>query len=510
MLAFADWLTAHATRTPEQIALIFDDRVYTYEALAARSAQLAAWLQHERGLAPGARLAWLGFNTPDLIALLFACARIGVVLVPLNWRLSDQELASIVADAGVALAVIDNSCADRALALAAVPQVMARSPDAANPLPADHAEYRAATSFAAPERGVLLVYTSGTTGVAKGVLLSQAALCCNASNAQHMHDMTSADRVLTVLPMFHVGGLNIQTLPALACGASVILEARFDATRTLELIASARPSLTVQVPSTLGALLAHHAWATTDLSSLRACATGSTDVPLALIAALHTRQVPVIQIYGATETGPVAIYQRIAQAYSHVGSIGCAGLHTEIRLLDEAGQEVVAGTPGEIFVRGAHVAQGYWDRATQAATPFADGWFASGDIAMRDEAGFYWFKDRRKHVIISGGENIYPAELERVLAGCALLREAAVVGRADAQWGEVPVVVAVRGTAALGRAEVLALFDGQVARFKQPKDVVFVDALPRNALGKLEVQRLRELVGNEIPGGGATGNTRSD
>jgi fatty-acyl-CoA synthase len=252
--------------------------------------------------------------------------------------------------------------------------------------------------------------------------------------------------------------------------------------------------LTVQVPATLTALLTHPDWAHTDLSCLRACATGSTDVPLPLIEALHARGLPVIQIYGATETGPVAIYQRIEHAYDHAGSIGRAGLHTDIRLVDEAGNDVANGTPGEILVRGAHVALGYWDSATEQAVPFPGGYFASGDIAVRDAEGFYWFKDRRKHVIISGGENIYPAELERVLAASHLLREAAVAGRPDPHWGEVPVVVAVRHSPETGREDVLGLFAGQVARYKQPKDVVFVEALPRNAMGKVEVQRLRELV----------------
>ena len=495
MLPFADWLAAHATRTPEQVALIFEDTVHTYAALAARSARLAVWLQVECGLTPGARLAWLGFNTPDLLALLFACARVGVILVPLNWRLSDPELAAIVADAGVALAVIDDSCRARATALSGVAKVAARyRQDGMARLPQDSTAQAAVSSDAAPERGVLLVYTAGTTGRAKGALLSQDGLCHNARNAHHMHDMTRADRVLTVLPMFHVGGLNIQTLPALACGATVILEARFDAERTLALIQRECPTLMVQVPATLSALIAHKDWAHTDLTSLRACATGSTDVPVPLIAALHARHVPVIQIYGATETGPVAIYQRLEHAYSHVGSIGRAGLHTEISLVDAAGHDVAAGTPGEILVRGAHVAQGYWDSLTQTVVPFGDGCFASGDIAVRDHDGFYWFKDRRKHVIISGGENIYPAELERVLAGSALLREAAVAGRADAHWGEVPVVVAVRARPDTAREDVLRLFAGKVARFKQPKDVVFVEALPRNAMGKVEVQRLRELV----------------
>ncbi len=496
MLPFAEWLDAHAARTPDKAALIFEDDTFSYADMAARAARLAAWLQNERGLAPGARVAWLGFNTPDMLAMLFACARTGLVLLPLNWRLSDEELAAIVADAGAALAVVDRSCAERAQALAGVPLVYARERrQALSRLPDEaSAAGLAAGSFALPERGVLLIYTSGTTGRAKGALLTQDALCFNARNAQHMHAMQAEDRVLTVLPMFHVGGLNIQTLPALACGATVIVEPRFDPSRTLAAIAQLRPTLMVQVPATIAALLAHPDWSATDISSLRACATGSTDVPMPLIEALHARGLAVIQVYGATETGPVAIYQCIEHAYSHAGSIGQTGLHTEIRLVDEAGQEVANGQPGEILVRGRHVARGYWDHMAREAVPFVDGWFVSGDVAERDADGFFWFKDRRKHVIISGGENIYPAELERVLAVSGLLREAAVAGRADPHWGEVPVVVAVRASAETESEDVLRLFDGHIARYKQPKDVVFVDALPRNAMGKVEVQRLRELV----------------
>jgi fatty-acyl-CoA synthase len=496
VLPFADWLEAHAAHMPDKPALIFEDELISYAELAARSQRLAAWLQNERGLAPGARIAWLGFNTPDMLAMLFACARTGLVMVPLNWRLSDEELAEIVADAGATLAVVDRSCAERAEALAGVPLVYARERrKTLSRLPDDESDPGlAADSFAAPERGVLLVYTSGTTGRAKGALLTQDALCNNARNSQHMHDLCATDRVLTVLPMFHVGGLNIQTLPALECGATVILEARFDATRTLDAIARLRPSLTVQVPATIAALLAHPDWQRTDVSCLRACTTGSTDVPLSLIQAVHTRGVPVIQVYGATETGPVAIYQRIEHAFSHVGSIGQAGLNTEISLVDETGQDVAQGEAGEILVRGPHVALGYWDLKARQAMPFVDGWFVSGDVAVRDADGFFWFTDRRKHVIISGGENIYPAELERILAASGVLREAAVAGRPDPQWGEVPVVVAVRANAETEKEDVLKLFDGHIARYKQPKDVIFVDALPRNAMGKVEVLRLRELV----------------
>ena len=205
----------------------------------------------------------------------------------------------------------------------------------------------------------------------------------------------------------------------------------------------------------------------------------------------------MIQVYGATETGPVTIYQRPAEAYTTAGTIGRAGLHTAIRLVDGDGRDVAHGTPGEILVRGPHVARGYWDPTRAAATPFADGWFHSGDVAELGADGLYRFKDRIKHVIISGGENIYPAELERILAASSLLREAAVVARAAERWGAVPVVVAVPGSPAVTAADVLALFEGRIARYKQPREVRFVEALPRTALGKVEVARLRAWLAGE-------------
>ena len=498
MGSIAGWLTRHATFDPDRPAVVSADCTLGYAALAARVATLANWLREERGLAPGARIAWLGHNHVDLLVLLFACADTGLVLVPLNWRLTAHELDRVLDDAGAALVVVETHCATFLPELGHWPLVtcgfasgsLARMPEetrAGLPLPG-----AVSVDDRAP---LLLVYTSGTTGLPRGAALSQRALLFNALNSVHMHDLGSADRVLNVLPMFHVGGLNIQTVPALYCGATVLLAERFETATTLAWIRRAQPTLCVLVPAMIEALVAAPNWRDTDLGSLRAVATGSTDVPRAVIQYLHARGVPVIQIYGSTETGPIAIYQRIEHATSEVGSIGCAGLHTEIRLVDGDGHDVGTDEPGQILVRGPHVASGYWNARRQAVDGFADGWFASGDVATRDARGRYWFKDRIKHVIISGGENIYPAELERVLAESGLVREAAIAPRADARWGQVPVVVAVRGEQAVDAAALLAVFEGRVARYKRPREVIFVDALPRTALGKVAVATLRELVG---------------
>lgn len=489
MPGITEWIDRHAERAPDAPAIRFEAATLSYGGLAPLIARTASFLAHDLGLATGERVAFLGANCPEQLVLVLAAARAGLTFVPLNWRLAAPELAAILANAEPAVVIVEAGFADR---------VQAILPVAARCRVLSIAEAMAGSARPAPDRGgpdqaLLIVYTSGTTGQPKGAVLTQKAVACNAHNSIDMHDLKAADHVLTVLPMFHVGGLNIQTLPALSCGATVSLHRRFDPGATLAAIAADRPSLTLLVPATMQAMIAHPAWSTTDLSSLRAVATGSTDVPVPLIEAFHARGVPVVQVYGSTETGPVCLYQRIEEAFASVGSIGRAGRHSEIRLVDTAGSEVPDGIAGEILVRGENVAEGYWREPALTAAAFRDGWFHSGDVALRDTAGLYWFKDRIKNVIISGGENIYPAELERVLHAILGITEAAVVGRPDPKWGEVPVAVVALSDDSLSCEAILAAFQGQLARYKHPKDVLFVSALPRNAMGKVVVEALRRL-----------------
>ena len=344
------------------------------------------------------------------------------------------------------------------------------------------------------ELPVLLVYTSGTTGKPKGALHTQAGLAWNCVISTHAHDLNSADHVLTVLPMFHGGGLCIQTLPALHAGALVTLHRRFEASAWLRDVQLRRPTMSLMVPATLRSVLEHDDFAATDLSSLKLLNAGSSLVPVSMIAALHARDVPVCQVYGATETGPVSIYLRRDDAMRFPGSAGEAGLHVDVRLLDERGEDVAANEVGEICIRAPNLMSGYWADADNPA--FQNGWFRSGDLARRDDNGFYWVVGRSKDMIISGGENIYPAELESVLAECPDILEAAVIGRDDARWGEVAVAVVVKKPdTSLTADGVLKLFDGRLARFKHPRQVVFQNALPKTALGKVQKAELKASLG---------------
>ena len=282
---------------------------------------------------------------------------------------------------------------------------------------------------------------------------------------------------------------NIQPLPALLFGATLVLQARFNPDEAVTALAENQITLINSVPTLLQAMLSSSLWNAENFKTLRAISIGSTDVPISLIEQVHDNGIPLIQVYGATETSPVAIYQRIEHA-KLIGCIGRAGLLCDVRLCDGDGLEVSPGESGEIQVKGDNILSHYWNNQEATDAGFIDGWFRTGDVAHQDQDGFYWFDDRLKHVVISGGENIYPAELERVIREIDGVDEVSVVAKADERWGEVPVAVIV---GSVDRDTVLGSCES-LARFKRPKEVVFVEALPRNALGKIQVQEVRKLV----------------
>lgn len=476
------WLERHADHAPERIALRFGEQAIGYAELARQVASCAGALA-ACGVGRGDRVGFLGQNHPAQLTALFACARLGAMQVPLNWRLALPEWRFMLDDAGarLLLAAPDHVEAARH---AAPPGCVVLGFDgwpAGGTAPASGRE----------DDAVLLVYTSGTTGRPKAAILDQRALLFNALNALHAFALTPEDRVLTVLPLFHVGGLNIQTTPALYVGAEVILQPRFEPDRFFDSMEQDRPTLSLLVPAVMQALVEHPRWSGAGLGSLRAVGAGSSIVPLPLIEAFHAKGIPVQQVYGATETCPIAIVQTRAEALAAPGSIGRPALHAECRVVDAAGREVAAGIAGEIQVRGPSVLRGYWGR-DDGLLP--GGWFPTGDIGAVDGSGRWWFTDRLKHVIISGGENIYPAEVERILAQAPGVAECAVLGRPDPRWGEVPVAVVVPSVGFDADA-VLGFLDGRIARFKVPRAIIPVQSLPRTALGKVALAELRAIVG---------------
>ena len=470
------------------VALVFEQRTWSYAELDDWAARAAGVAWHRWGVRSGDRVAWLGGNHPGLLALLFGLARIGATLLPLNFRLAAAEWDQQLADCTPRQLVHDATWSEAARSLAARAGIPARGLEALDE------EAPPAPDHSAPGAAALLVYTSGTTGGPKAAVHTQANLLANMALAAQAQQLGPADTVLTVLPLFHVGGLNIQTTPALQLGATVTIHARFAPDTALATIAHDRPTLTVMVPAIIQAVSEHPAWTTTDLSSLKALATGSTIVPPHLIDRFVARGVPVLQVYGSTETCPIAIYTRLGGDLSREGSTGLAGLCCEAQVIDQTGREVPAGTPGEIAVRGPNVFFEYWSNADATHDALQDGWYRTGDIGLCDADGYFWVRDRKKNLIISGGENVYPAEVERVLLEHPDVSECAVIGRPDSRWDEVPIAYVIpRSGCRLEADELRAHLQAQLARYKVPRDIVFVTDLPRTALGKVQHFLLKQL-----------------
>src|ERR1700726_4325777 len=378
----SDLIARNAAFTPEKVALRHAGTSLTYAALARRIDAAARALKSVLGVGRGDRVAILSLNRPDYLVLLYACARLGAMLVPLNWRLAVAEQLFILSDAAAKVLVLENAF-DAILPVLekSVPETAVVGLDFSPPrgFPFDALLTCARGDGRNPHTDLscplLIVYTSGTTGRPKGAVLRQEALLWNGVMSQHMHDLTSGDHVLTVLPFFHVGGLNIQTTPALHHGATVTIHPRFTPEATLTAIALERPTLTVLVPATIQAVTDHPDWASIDLSSLKAVSTGSTIVPPHLIDRFVARGVPVLQVYGSTETCPIAVYTRLGGDLSRVGSTGLPGLCCEAAVIDDDGNELPPGAPGEIVVRGPNVFCEYWGNEQATREALRNGWY---------------------------------------------------------------------------------------------------------------------------------------
>ena len=496
-LDISGWIAHWAQWTPGKTALRFEGRCVSYAELARAVQRAAAWLAAS-GVSRGDRVAYLGPNCPELLELLFACARTGAIFVPLNTRMPAAELRVFLAATRPRLVVAEAGFRDVALASAGRDghDLVVTFAGAADPEGcADGAERVRADPSPDPAAPVLILFTSGTTGPPKGATFTQENMTFNALNVITAFGLTAADEILTAVPMFHSGGLFIHTTPGLCAGATVTIHRQFDPGLLLADVQRYRVTLLACVPAMTLALAAHPAWDQTDLSSLRTVVTGSTFVPRGAVEPWQHRGVPIMQGYGSTETCPIVTTLPADSPGEKALTAGKPVLCHRVRIVDAAGTDVAAGEPGEVWIQGRSVMQGYWENPQATREAFRDGWFRNGDLGLFDEQGYLHILDRIKDIIIVGSSNVYPSDLETVLGDCADIREAAVVGGRDDRLGEVPVacVVPVPGRS-LTEEQVIALFDGRLATYKHPRDVIFLDALPRNPTGKVQKTVLRDLV----------------
>ena len=484
-LTLGRWLADRARTTPQRVAIRFLGQDLTYAELDSRATRLAAGLA-ARGLRRGDRLATLTTTSPDHVATFFACARLGVALQPISWRLASAEVAYQLEDAEPSLLLASDDYAELARKAGTKVEI-ARIGDPT--LEADGE----VEDVARDDDPLLLVYTSGTTGKPKGALLSHANCFWTNLSFDRTTSLRDGDVVLQVLPQFHVGGWNVQPLLAWWKGATVVLEPAFDAARALDLIAEHGVTTMMGVPATYLFLAQEPGFAVADLSSLRLAVVGGAPMPEALLETWIARGIEIVQGYGLTEAAPNVLCLPPEEARRKLGFAGKPYPHVDVALRDADTGALVEGTgTGELVVRGPNVFAGYWRNAEATEAAFADGWLLTGDVAERDAEGFYRIAGRIKDMVISGGENVYPAEIEDVLHAHPAVLEAAVVGVPDERWGEAcAAFVVLREGSNVGTEELQRLCRDQLARFKVPKTFAFVDALPRSSMGKVLKDELR-------------------
>lgn len=505
-LGIGAWMAKRRTVSPDALAVIAGDATLTYRSFADRIDGLAEGLRRQ-GVGPGGRVAYCGENSAEFLETLFAVASLGAVFVPINTRLAPPEIAHILRGTSPVLVIHDAAMATgvtTAIAEAgAIPRFVIDSPDSGD------ADYETLVIAGAPrveaavalDDPALILYTSGTTGPAKGAVLTHGNLTSNALNVVIDLDLVSSGVAMIVSPMFHAASLGMGVLPTLLKSGAVVLERRFQAERALMLIEKHGVTMLSGVPTTFQFLAEHPNWAQTELGSLRNLTCGGSSVPLRVIEAFEARGLSFSQGYGLTEASPGVTVLQPTMSRLKIGSVGRAHFFTDVRVVDEAGDPVEPGVIGEVQAAGPNVMQGYLDDPVATAATFTtDGWLRTGDLGYLDDEGYLFIADRIKDLIISGGENIHPAEVEQHIMRLDAVSGVAVIGVRDERWGEVPwAIVTVVDGAVFDAAQIASELDGKLARYKIPKHVVIVDDLPRTASGKIQRNALREQFGRSHP-----------
>jgi fatty-acyl-CoA synthase len=464
-----DLLAERARVTPDRLALVSVEtgERLTYADLDSRAARAAGALA-ARGIEAGDRFGIMGENRVEFLALFFGAMKIGAIVVPLSTRATEHERAQIAEDCGMQ-DVVPVECGGEAAAFQAVADATALQSDIA-----------------------CLLYTSGTTGKPKGVMIPRRQLYWNGYNTAINWDLRADDVSPLFTPIYHAGGLAAFTIPIFCAGGTMVLHKSFNASEVWQTIDRERCTVVLGVPTIWKMMMDAPEFAEADLSHVRWFISGGAPLPAYIIEAYQRRGVVMKQGFGMTEVGVNCFTMTEEESFLKPGSIGRPMMFTEVRLIDSEGREVPAGEVGEMCIRGPHVSSGYWNNpeATRAAYS-EDGWFRTGDLARRDGDGFFYIAGRRKEMFISGGVNVYPAEIEAELVAHPQVVDAAVLAVPDETWGEVGVAFIV---GRIGKGELDAWLGSRLARYKLPKRYVFLDALPRTPYGKVEKHRLSDML----------------
>ena len=504
------WPERRLRISPEREALWFEGTTTTHGGFAERVRRTASALA-ALGVGRGDRVAWTGGNHPSALETLYACGQLGAIWVPVNARLAAPEAEYVLGHSGAGVVVHGREHGGLADALrdrlpAVRTWVAAEQPTDGG---ADSSPYEDLLADADPgprdepvslEDPCLVMYTSGTTGKPNGAVLTHGNMTWNAVNQSLGFEFSAAERTLALAPLFHIGGLNGTVNPTLLHGGCVVVVRRFDPAATLEVVEQQRVTSFFAVPTMLDAMSRQPGFHSRDLSALRTIGAAGAAVPLPTLRTWLERGITVQQAYGMTEAAPGCTVLDSADAVRKVGSAGRPVFFTDLRVIRPDGSPADVDEVGEVVVSGPNVMAGYWDDPQRTAEVLADGWYRTGDAGSLDDEGFLYVRDRYKDMIISGGENVYPAEVESALLELPGVLEAAVIGVPDETWGQVGLAaLVVAGSAARDPEAIRAALRERLAGFKVPRHVVFADDLPKTATGKVRKPELRARLSGQIP-----------
>lgn len=484
-----DWLKRWTEYSPKSVALQCGDtgRVFTYHDMYVKAQDLASRLRNQFGIGRGDRVVVLAQNELEYIVLLFATQRLGAILVPVNFRFTTSEVEHIVSDSGAKLMIVARSF--WAVAEPLKDKVRLWNFDGPESLVEFLIEPQGAqVDFVGEfEDPCMILYTSGTTGFPKGAIISHRMIFWNSINTGLRLNLTQQDRVLTFLPLFHTGGWNVLTTPCLHRGARVILLKKFDADQILRLTESEKVSVLFGVPTTMDFLKRSPLFSHANLSSVRYAIVGGEPMPVPLIQDWEERGIPIRQGYGLTEFGPNVFSLNEEDSRRKMGSIGFPNFYIEARVVNDAGFDMPDEEVGELILRGPVAMSGYWNNPKATLETIREGWLHTGDLVRRDSEGYFYVVGRKKEMFISGGENVYPAEIEKVLRSLPGVREAAVIGIEHVRWGEAgKAFVSLESEArSLTPADLRQYCEQHLAKFKVPVEFVVLPDLPKTESGKI-------------------------
>ncbi len=506
-----DWIAKQCVVIPNKITIIYDEKKITYKELNDRVNRLANALIGN-GIRRGDRVAALLYNSPEFLEVYFSLAKIGAIFVPLNFRLAGPEIKYMLTDSESKFLIFDESFSEmidsirpdlsidmknyivlgnsRLTWVKSYEEFIVEFPDRE---PIVNEEVRL-------EDPQMIMYTSGTTGIPKGALLSHLKTFYNTFNAVLYFNMTSKDIMLVVMPLFHSGGLNISLIPIVYVGGTAVIQKSFDPEQTPFLIEKHGVTMSMMVPTMLNFMIKQGSIDKYNLSSLRTLLSGGEPISISLLKAYQKRNIPIRQVFGQTETS-IQLWLSEEDSMRKIGSVGKPVFHSDVQVVNKSGEKVVPGEVGEIVLKGPTQMVGYWKDPKLTAETIKDGWLHTGDLATIDEEGFVFMIDREKDMYISGGENVYPAEVENVYGSNPKILEVAIIGVPDEKWGEVgKALIVLKEGEKMTEGEAIEFIKGKLARYKVPKYIEFTAEFPKTASGKIKKSELRKKYGHKTVG----------